>query len=331
MIRLLGKVSIDLSLIASNHIHGVAPWMQKTPYVSFEILEQKKNVSDNPALLKSVFNSIIGNSSSARFIYTDGSKTDEGVSAAVAAGEVEIAVRLPNHSTIFTAEAFAILTALKFIESNNIKHCVICSDSLSCLLAINNYNTKNPIVAEILTHLNKLNERKQIEFVWVPSHIGILGNEKADAIARGAILNRIDPDIKIPYTDLKFVVNQYVKSEMQSHWDLLTLNKLKLIKPRIGQTTFPNIVKRNDETRLHRLRLGHTYLTHRYLLCGEDRPLCVDCQIPLTVEHILINCPSYSVTRQTYFTHSSLHEVFDKVSPTIILKFISDIGLYSEI
>jgi len=38
------------------------------------------------------------------------------------------------------------------------------------------------------------------------------------------------------------------------------------------------------------LRIGHSYLTHSYLLMDEDPPVCIPCNSLLTTEHILINC-----------------------------------------
>ena len=40
---------------------------------------------------------------------------------------------------------------------------------------------------------------------------------------------------------------------------------------------------------LSRLRIGHTYATHRYLLCGEERPRCQQCGSPLTVRQVLVD------------------------------------------
>ena len=39
-----------------------------------------------------------------------------------------------------------------------------------------------------------------------------------------------------------------------------------------------------------RLRLGHTRVTHSYLLQGEEQPQCVDCDAPFTVRHFLLEC-----------------------------------------
>ena len=41
---------------------------------------------------------------------------------------------------------------------------------------------------------------------------------------------------------------------------------------------------------LCRLHIGHTFLTHFYLLKGEEPPVCMPCKELLTVKHIFISC-----------------------------------------
>ena len=55
---------------------------------------------------------------------------------------------------------------------------------------------------------------------------------------------------------------------------------------------FSNAVKQKtclscrDTVLLNRLRIGHTRLTHSFLLSGDDLPECGTCQCPLTVKDI---------------------------------------------
>jgi len=72
---------------------------------------------------------------------------------------------------------------------------------------------------------------------------------------------------------------------------------------------------RRDEIIIHRLRIGHTYLTHGHLLRGETPPRCLAYQVDLTVEHVLLHCVSFINARDNCFcvTLTSMSELFLKV------------------
>jgi hypothetical protein len=164
---------------------------------------------------------------------------------------------------------------------------------------------------------------------WIPSHVGIWGNERADAAARSA-LNLPISDIKIPYTDLKQRITCHFVAKWQTRWTNVAFNKLLPIKKNVGDTKLKDIVKRRDELVLHRARIGHTYLTHGFLLKGEDQPECIPCQSLLTVEHILLHCIHFSHLRPKYFNVNTLSELFNTVPLSNIINFLKEIELYTK-
>ena len=55
---------------------------------------------------------------------------------------------------------------------------------------------------------------KNIILCWEPSYVGIRGNEKAESAAKSA-LDLPRAKVGVPYTDLKYIINQYIFSTWQ--------------------------------------------------------------------------------------------------------------------
>ena len=152
-------------------------------------------------------------------VYTDGSKMNERVGAAVVInrhfqnGETTCH-QLPDHSTIFAAEATAISLALNFYQHMDPVHhdVVVYSDLLSCLQAVEGEDTENPLICHIMNLLWLLSNRgKRVRFCWIPSHCGIEGNERVDQLAKETLDQEIDPLAIVQYTNLKPLVNSYIQ------------------------------------------------------------------------------------------------------------------------
>jgi hypothetical protein len=79
-------------------------------------------------------------------------------------------------------------------------HCLILSDSLSCVNAVENRSLDNPLVVEILERVYQhLHVDQRITFVWVPSHTG---NTAVDAVAKAGVSLLIS-NAEIPHTDFE--------------------------------------------------------------------------------------------------------------------------------
>jgi len=88
-------------------------------------------------------------------------------------------------ASIFTAELHAIKLALGIARQTRKNQYVILSDSMSALQAVSHFDLDNQLVLEIITEYTRLIKMgKQTVFCWIPSHVGIPGNEKEDSAAK---------------------------------------------------------------------------------------------------------------------------------------------------
>ena len=169
---------------------------------------------------------------------------------------------------------------------------------MSSLLALRSFNPSDPLVQDVLTRLTSIErDGKAVQFCWIPSHVGVTGNELADAAARRAASAPHTRRLPLPARDFYPAVKAFVHCQWQQHWDGQCSNKLKEIKSDLKPWRSSLRRNRREEVTLCRLRIGHTYATHGYLLRGEDAPTCLRCREPLTVAHILLSCPCFGESR----------------------------------
>ena len=122
-------------------------------------------------------------------VFTDGSKSDESVGCAfVIDGEAHQYCLNPKAS-IFTAELYALLKALDFSLVRGLNRILVCTDSLSVVQSLVHMYSKHPLVQEILSKTHAIcSAGGEVVFSWLPSHVGIHGNELADQAAHEASL-----------------------------------------------------------------------------------------------------------------------------------------------
>ena len=97
-------------------------------------------------------------------------------------------MRIPDGSSVFTAEAKAIDLALDCVNNCTYTNKVaIFSDSLSVLQALNHTSSNNSQIQHLLLKHHEISSSKSIIYCWIPSHIGIYGNEKVDKSAKESL------------------------------------------------------------------------------------------------------------------------------------------------
>lgn len=249
--------------------------------------------------------------------YTDGSRTENNTGGAYLFNGTIYQFKLNPISSVYTAELVAILKCLEAIyrfihESFNNKHFIICSDSKSSLLAIKNIFSSSIIIRKILLMISDINSRGyRIRFLWIPSHIGIKENEMVDKAAKTSHNSVIEP--LCTYEDFRNKIKRDIKQSWLNNWKNQPLsNKLRRIKDDVFPWNSSHWQNRKNEIVICRLRIGHTLATHKYLLDRRDPPVCEECgAVPLTVKHILIDCPGLGHLRRKYKLSSSIKEILE--------------------
>jgi kelch-like protein 2/3 len=240
-------------------------------------------------------------------IYTDGSKSDDAVGCAATTDTTIISRRLSPNASIYTAELSGVLCALALIDDHPERNFTIFIDSKSVVQALRTYNSKHPIISEILAWLLRLVEAgKTISICWVPGHVGVRGNDRADEAAVGAASS--DAAIyreDVPCHDHYPRIRTSVHHIWRELWLNTRNNKLRTIKDSVSTWSSSYQRSRQMEIALCRLRIGHTRLTHGYLIERRPIPYCDDCLVPLTVLHVLAECPSHNDVRQNCYPNTS--------------------------
>lgn len=236
-------IAVDLNELDLNHEDTINFQFPSTPFwslnpveVNLELTKLQKSIT-SPQKYKIEYYKLISTKYyNHEKIFTDGSKSDLVVGCAavpVPQDLDEMAMRLPDDASIFTAEASALDMALSTICKSSKPAFVILSDSLSsCLQALQAHETLDPRILKLKIKYNSLTLKgKSIAFAWIPSHVGIDGNDMADGLAKESLSAEISQNIKLPYQDFK----QKIRFLIFSKWETSNQihNKLQNIKTKL--------------------------------------------------------------------------------------------------
>jgi ribonuclease HI len=241
-------------------------------------------------------------------IFTDGSKSNDGVGAAFVSylpngRRVTRKFKLNNTCSVFQAELYAIKEALGWALLHGINDITLLTDSLSALKAIEYRSNDHNLVKTIHELLLRLKQTHRVEFIWVKAHVGIEGNESADTEAKKAIhLRTASVYHHFPLSYAKRLIREsyrhlwaedYVNAEQGSgtrYWfpDLDSVSKFT----EANETSF-------EMTQILTNHGYHKSYLERFKIVNNTHCPC-DNNTPQTIEHLLKYCPKYANSRLHY-------------------------------
>ena len=151
-----------------------------------------------------------------------------------------------------------------------------------------------------------------VSFQWIPSHVGIRGNERADDLAKtpadsGPVNSSVES-----ISSLKCIAKASIKDTWTKQWEEDTKGrKFFDIQPKPNKTRYTSLSRREQVT-ISRIRLGHfpcqNYLARfnladntSCLLCGNEDE---------DIEHIRLHCTELSDAR-SFDNNQSLEQILE--------------------
>ena len=274
------------------------------------------------------------------YIFTDGSKSERGVGSAAITQRTSRSQTLPKEASIYTAEMHALQLALSIIQWEGDSKYVICSDSIGALKTLTGREYL-PHAMAIINEVSKLLDTgKTVEFCWVPGHVGIAGNERADKLAKQAAAANCEiPYFPLPVSDAHAIATAKVRELFNAEWAVTGRNLVQL-KSSLGPWKHHKSLNRRGEVVINRLRAGHTFITHGYLMDPtrpDIPPLCEFCQdAVMSVQHVLLSCSALTQERAVAFgscnRESNLNQLLgDIISPITLIEYLKRIDIYKVI
>lgn len=239
--------------------------------------------------------------------YTDGSvDPDSGrTGAAAITGGTELGVRTPDHCSTLQTELVAIQLALEHAHHRQEATVVLHTDSKSGLRALQQPQPKDDVglVTANLGSLQSLAAQgRRVRLNWIPSHVGVLGNEDADAAAKRAaaspqVTKHVAPSLRQVKTRARRAAIQATRHthqqlearKRQAAWYAAATD----YQPLDASQQQP----RADGVLLQRVRLG--FCAREELYDGFQGQECYHCgrnsRHPLL--HYLLSCPATAALR----------------------------------
>jgi ribonuclease HI len=247
---------------------------------------------------------------------------------------------LGTMATVFQAEIYAIgQAALHIINhpnllTNGIEQIDIITDSKSALCALDRINTNSKLVKDCMEMLDKLQVKVNLAIHWIKAHVGHVGNEKADQLAKlgtQKLSYHVEPIIPVSLTWIKSKIRTYLYKEWTLRWQSLSeARQTKIFFPTPNPKISKQLLAYDKPTcgKLFRWISGHSFHRYHNHLTNPTEfsdPKCRTCgQDKEETNHLFAYCTSLAQPRMKICGLPTLPEPFVWTPPNL-LSMISEI------
>ena len=179
-------------------------------------------------------------------------------------------------------------------------------DSQAAILALSEVHIKSLTVYDTKVLLNELADRGDLTLVWLKSHVGIEGNERADDMAKQGGKDGELVEVGMPISEIKNKIKKISESIWKDEWQNYKgarMSKLFYEGPDKNKAQHFLQMSSYKVGRLIRLLSGHNNLNYSQSLIDDKiNPLCRLCEEEdETFDHWVTECPVIGIHRTDIF------------------------------
>ena len=206
--------------------------------------------------------------------------------------------RLSNDCSTLQTELVAISKALQHAATQHNKSIIIHTDSKSAMQALQHSQPRDNvhIITSILAQLQEFqSQNRPVVLHWIPSHVGIGGNDVADEAAKAATRSssvhiQVPASVQQIKNHLRKTTKLHIKKSFLHALNAGSQSAKWYLAATKGEPPFADKkTPRQTQVSLHRLRLGYKC---SWQMIGNDVMECTYCQEPAAnpLEHYLLDC-----------------------------------------
>ncbi|XP_066969028.1 uncharacterized protein [Macrobrachium rosenbergii] len=336
----MAEAMLNMRPDTAQDVQHIPPWKKDYAKFHYTHLPRAKEDCSREELRVAAYESIRNTEIlGAQTYYTDGTVDQENktTGAAVYSNNFQACWRTSNCASTMQTELVAIRQALLYSLENEEGPVIIHTDSKSSMQALQQIRIKEnkALLAGIKSLLYQHSERgRPVTMNWIPSHIGIPGNDKADELAKSTrYIDRVQIHIQPALQQIKNAIKPLMKANMLEDLRAWTDHSPTARWYKWATDLVPPPIDRHTPRKLavciHRLRLG-------YKACWEIvnpsvRP-CEHCeeetQQPLL--HYLLECRETALLRGEVQADVNSPDAA-KIAATLAKAIVEDIDTHAQL